>query len=555
MPQIAQLIGGAGTGKTRALMEIIEGAVKVLHDPHLIGFCSFTRAACDEAADRASDLFSMPRSELRQQGWFRTIHGVAHKCVGVGKELLTDNKESKKWLEEALQDDAREAVETLDADGLDVYDGTQSESGRVLRLWNAARNRLSPLRGEWESAAEYDDRTPSYEQCVETVERYEQAKRLDGRIDFVDLLGLFSGWRFRVDGAYEVQPQGEVPSLEAWVHDEMQDSSKLLDACFRRLIDQPSVRWVYLAADPYQAIFRWSGGDHRCFMEGYPVAKRRVMPRSWRCSAEILRLGEEVLRDCSDYWDRGIEPARDGGEIETALFQSNWQQEVDPRQSWLILARTNFQAARMVTRLDRSCIPWLPTKKDQGCKWKAPVRNRAIAALLNLEKGGPIDGLEWQAILKQLPSKADGVELFTHGTKSRFAAMTEAVAQEAHQWVLPTSLEELGAAPGFATLLAGGRWREYIDGADLYADAVSLWGREAVENPGIRVGTVHSAKGLEADNVLLLTTTSEPCHQAAQSDEGGDEEARVRYVAVTRAKHRLVILQERGARFGWRMPV
>lgn len=552
MPQIAQYIGGAGTGKTRHLLEVMERVVERLHDPHLIGFVSFTRAACDEAADRAAERFDVPRADLRGRGWFRTIHGVAHRCLGIGKELLTDSAESSKWLQEALQVDAAEAIENLEEERPDVFQAATTDAGRALALWNAARNRLEPLETVWSEADDCDSRTPDYETCVAIVERYEQAKRLDGRCDFVDLLCRFAGYRLTVDGAERRRAEGEPPRLPVWIHDEMQDSSRLLDACFRRLIETDQCRWVYLAGDPFQAIYGWAGGSPTCFLN-YPDAKRRIMPRSYRCPAEILGLGEAMLSDCTDYWDRRIEPACPGGEIYKRQFLDRWVQDIDPRESWLLLARTNYQAGRLARRLDEECIPWLPTKKTTGGRWKSPVRNLAIKALMNIQAGAPIDGREWQAVLKHVPSKADGLELLVHGTKSRFSAMEEREALDRWAWVPPDELSQLGATGQLLEVIRSGQWEQFIEGAPLYRAAVDRWGQEAVDEPRVRVGTVHSAKGAEADHVAILTTISAPCAKAASTDGGRNEEQRVKYVGVTRARQRLVILSEHNARFRWRI--
>ncbi len=979
MLQIAQIIGGSGTGKTRELMACLDLAVQRLHDPHLIGFVSFTRAACDEAADRAADMLNMKRADLRDHGWFKTLHGVCYRLLGVEKELLTDTAADRTWLQEALQCDVKGTAVEKDAEHLDVFEGATSNAERALALWGTARNRLHGLRPTWEAADECDDRTPDYQECVTIVERYEQAKRLDHRLDFVDLLARFSGWRLRIEGPDKCEPDGEVPKLECWLHDEClpgdsrvtledgttrsikeivegrqdirvltlnhhtgniepkrvvrwhvsplrkrailkirnlsatedhpvwtslgyyatmkkvasvlryvavleldheklrserpslrnggvdyrrvatwrcvyheesgaqrecaskfssrkpatpislvetqdaqplgtqrairtnqdgiwvrglrlsdeipsglygdlaesasrrpkdgcvrvasvsdtywlgrlvygrrqfrrefgstfhirlspfgisaldsvvsknvwldipneqikgtgnpcslwrqcspflqdhcpprhsfnaiqgryhlvqqgrtnllsqkgaslssnperaqvhrmwqslrcrevgsnvqqglsaiakhrtppaisettgdnfwnvcnlrqtvhgasqktiqsqssdsdlltllprelgseesvyclgvednenffadgilvhncQDSSALLDSCFRRLIDAPSVRWVYLAGDPYQSIFGFAGSDHHFFLD-YPTAKRRIMPKSWRCKQAILALGEDVLRDCTDYWDRGIQPAGPGGNVEERDWNDGWVDDLDPRQSWLLLARTNFHASRIARRLDENGVPWLPTRRDVGCRWKAPVRNVATRALLNLEVGSPIDGDEWRAILAMLPSKAGGVELLARGTKAEWAAMNDKAAIERVGWTVPEDLERLGGTPALIEIIRTRQWRGLVDHADGYAMAVDRWGQEAVDSPKIQLSTVHGAKGREAENVAVLTTISEPCVRATQTDAGADEEARVKYVALTRAKSRLLIVKEAKTRFRWKLPV
>ena len=550
--QIAQLIGGAGTGKTRELMACLDLALKQLHDPFSVGYVSFTRAACDEAATRAANQLDMPFGALRDEGWFKTLHGICYRALGVKGELVTDCAADRKWLEEALGVKATAPVVPGEDSEYEASD--DGDAGRALQLWHACRNRLEPLRPTWETADYCDDQTPTYERCVEIITLYEQAKRLDHRLDFVDLLGRFAGYRFRPEGAEQCEPDGDVPGLKCWIEDEAQDSSACLDACFQRLISAPSVKYVYRGADPFQAIFQWAGSDPRFFLD-QPHAKRRVMPKSWRCPANILRLGEDILRDCSDYWDRGIAPRGPGGEVEERDWGDGWADDLDPRESWLLMARTNFQVGRIARRLDAAGVPWMPTQRDRGSRWRAPRRNAAIKALMALEAKGPIDGREWRAVLDNVPSKSGGEELLVRGTKADWGALSDDEALDRAMFVLPDGLGELGATPAFIAAVKAGRWREWVEHADAYAVAVARWGEEAVEKPQIRLGTVHSAKGMEATNVAVLTTISAPCARATETVKGMDEELRVKYVSVTRAKEKLVVLSENRTRFRWKLPV
>ena len=59
--------------------------------------------------------------------------------------------------------------------------------------------------------------------------------------------------------------------------------------------------------------------------------------------------------------------------------------------------------------------------------------------------------------------------------------------------------------------------------------------------PNIRISTIHGVKGDEADNVVLMPDMSRLSYKDMEVDE--DSEHRVFYVAVTRAKHRLFIMQ------------
>lgn len=544
MPTIARIIGGAGTGKTRRLLDLMAKAIESaddVQDPTDIAFVSFTRAARAEASSRAAERFGVDQKTLERDGWFRTLHSVAYRQLGVGKELLNGNAADRKWLENALQAPVKGSRGDAD-EGIATHAAfeSSSEADAALSLWDTSRNRLEPFATVWSRAETCNDRLPSLDFCREVIERYESAKRLDHRIDFVDLLGRFAGWYFHFEGPSRVEPDGDVPYVPVWFFDEQQDTSALLDSVCRRLV--VPARWVYLTGDPFQSIYSFAGADHRHFMS-WEVAREETMPVSHRCPVEILALGETILRDCSDYFDRQIAAKDEHGEIETAFLRNELADRIDPRESWLLLARSNYHAARLAKILDSRGIPWTPTRGNGG--WNAPKRNAATAALMAMEAGKPVDGSEWAKVLDYLPAKHDGESLLRHGVKAEWGRMDADQIAEQFSFVLPGEWGELGVTPRLSDMIRSGAWRNVVDGADRYASAVSQWGQEVVDEPRVKVSTVHAAKGMEADNVLLLTSTSQQCARAEETQEGFDEEARTRYVAVTRTRRRLVVVRER----------
>lgn len=544
MTKVARLIGGAGTGKTHRLLRTMELLIGQGYHPMQIGFASFTRAARAEAAARAAAVFGCSQHELENEGWFRTAHSFCYRCLNVAKSsLVTSDTASRKWLSEVM---GQKVKGMPGEDGMEMDWGTPhdlSHADIVLELWDRCRNRLVPFGEAWEAARVYSMHPPpGIESCRLLVERYEQAKRLDGVSDFTDLLGSFAGWRFGFDGHARATPRGQRPELPVMFFDEQQDASPLLTSVCQRL--SAGATYVYLAGDPFQSIYQWAGADHRCFL-GYPANKEETMPKSYRCAAPILELGESILRPdaarnwrgCSDWWDRRIAPADHAGVVSRQSFNGEFWSKLDPRENWLILARTNRFAAWMMSRLNRYAIPWTATKGKGG--WIAPSVLNGLQALLSLEEGRYIDGAQWAAAVKLLRSG----NLLVHGTKARLAQENNPAAR----WPrlgLGRGLREAGATEALEYMLLRREWYGEVEDAALYRRAVSGFGADVAHNPRVRVGTVHSAKGREADNVAVLTSLSVPCVRARQTISGNDEEARVWYVAVTRARQRVVLLED-----------
>lgn len=547
MAKIARLIGGAGTGKTTELLRVMgETLASGVPDPMKIGFVSFTRAARQEAAQRAAAAFGLAASDLERDGWFRTLHSVCYRCLDVdAASLLTGSRESTEWLADAMKTRVR-APDTLgEEDAFSDDSGAATPTDRALTIWSVARNRCESLEAAYRRAQRLDPQgTPPLAAVKSICRRYETAKTLDGRLDFVDLLARFAGYRFDPEhGVRQITPEGWTPDIPVWFFDEQQDASALLDAVCHRIIATPCVKWVYVVGDPYQAVYGWAGAD-AAYFRAWPAEKERIMPKSYRCPSPILALGEAVLKPCSDYFDRGIAPADHDGSIDQIESPAEIVRQLDPRDDWLLVARTNRQAKQFADLLDERGIPWVPTRGNGG--WKAPKRSMALLGLWTLETDGPIDGVIWSEIIKQLPSKDEsGVELLTRGTKTRFASREE---QRAFEWVTLRDLPHLGGTPHLQAWIASGRWRTMNPTFDVFAAAVDRYGPDCAAEPSVRVGTIHSVKGMEAENVALLTTLTQQISRAKSIDPAvRDEERRVQYVGVTRARRRLCLVGDPGS--------
>jgi DNA helicase-2/ATP-dependent DNA helicase PcrA len=70
-------------------------------------------------------------------------------------------------------------------------------------------------------------------------------------------------------------------------------------------------------------------------------------------------------------------------------------------------------------------------------------------------------------------------------------------------------------------------------------------GEKFNDKPRITISTIHQSKGGEADNVVLVTDMG----KLSWDNLGTDEENRVWYVALTRAKENLYLVQPRGLRY------
>ena len=296
-----------------------------------------------------------------------------------------------------------------------------------------------------------------------------------------------------------------------------------------RLASAPHVRWSYAAGDPFQSIYAFAGADPAHFM-ACEARKQEVMPRSHRCAMPILELGEAILRGCSDWFDRAIEPAGHRGVIGEVL----WDEipNVVENGSWLVLARTNHLVASMARKLSEAGIP---VERLQGRAGPTAL-TRAVACLDAMSRGEPVAVPEWLCVLKHVPSKPwimHGAKAYwQHQPPQQIARMPKATAED---------YSVLGAEPCLLEVLKQGRMVEVVPEAAPVLRAAQRCGWQRVFQPTVKIGTIHSAKGMEADGVVLCDSIPSVVLRSLATTKWRDAELRVWYVGVTRARSNLIV--------------
>ena len=523
-------VGGAGTGKTTSLERLIEKMMGEFKDLRQIGFASFSRAARHEIVKRLCSRYGYDEKTIRNECWFRTLHSIAYSQSEIKSEnvIAPTTARGKEWLSENLE---CQLSSIIDETGVSKYLPDCIEA-QALNIWDLARNSLQTVAETCDQMATIYSETPHHHDCMMFIERYESAKRVDHKVDFVDILALFTGINFGLDEYRLCTPSGVVPAVTAWLIDEAQDLSPLTAMVVERLVQSNSCKYLYLVGDPFQSIYGFAGSSPKPFMD-WNVDEQHVMPRSWRCPAVISQLGEKVLSNCSDYWERNIKPAEHEGVVVYASVE-DLTSYVKAGEDWLVLARTNAMATKLRKQLESVGIPTRPTTV-------AGVSERylGLKALYELEKGKKIDPTSFKHALKLVPTKG----LLKWGTKTQYCP-------DDHEYIHIDDLLELGCKEQLQTDLFSGKWEGLVDNGAAYRHAADSYGIEEATLPSVRVGTIHSVKGAEADNVFLATGQSERFAMGSEvSERLYDEELRLTYVGITRARKRLIVGSDPRHRF------
>jgi superfamily I DNA/RNA helicase len=535
--QVARLIGGAGTGKTTELLGIMKSVLEQIGDtPSAIGFASFTTAAREEMVNRAAAAFDCHPSMLDKHGWFRTVHSTCFKMLDLKTEqMLARDDKASKWIADRLR--VSVSWKKVGDSGYAACVG-DDEAAASMTLWDIARSRIVPLASVHAEKSHAGLDVPPIATVRHFIRKYEDAKRIDGKSDFVDILGRYAGVRFPLEGPEEMEPEGDLPEgVQAWVFDEAQDSSALVDRVCRRLAYGQGVKWTYLAADPFQSVFGFGGADYNNFLS-WNVDKERTMPQSWRCPKPVMELGERCLRRMhKGYFDRKIAPAsHDGCVIREASVERALSQ-VDGSRSTLVLARCNYSLAKFSQVLESRRIPHAGINDKDDTKGLV-----AYNAYWKLQHGQGIGGHEWKAAIELTPVKATGDAIFLRrGEKSAWSKG----ARDDVDFIAADEIADLGGVtPALMELIQSGGWASLLDGGKKWYDSAKRHGPATATKPNVRLSTIHGAKGMEAQDVILATETAARVEQERELDPRcHDEECRLEYVGVTRAKERLIVCE------------
>lgn len=550
----ARVLGIAGAGKTTDALAVIEKVRQAGFSLYQIAFVTLTRAARREASSRAGDVFGVKMDDLERHGWFRTVHSIAYKLLDLNKEsnVITDTKESKEWLAEKLGGE----VEMGDAsdDGWSEQFKGHSPQGIALRLWDLSRGLMAPYEEVFESCRERGGlpaKNPlDLSEAIDYVERYESGKEEDDRLDFTDMLLQVIGYQASIQGCEKISVGVEPPDIPVWVIDEAQDNSLLMDLVIQHLTQR--ALWVYLYGDIWQAIYGFAGAsaDH---LLRWPVGdKERPLLKSWRCAANILDYGKAILGNCSGWgsreWEKAPwEPRCEGGLVAERDL-NDWTEAVKADRRTLVMSRTNRQASAIGKELTNAGIPWKYFKNNGGLV--RPTVARVMRMMDEFKKTDIVRVSDWLAFLGEIPSGTvkGKDDLIRRGFKAgkQLKADGESSGGIIHRLALP----DFGVQPLLLDKINDGSWVELVDDGARASEAVIQYGLELVEEPQVLVATIHGCKGAQADDVFMHTAIPYPVERAlAEDDNAMDDEARLFYVAATRAREELYVVGGDVARF------
>lgn len=485
------ILGPPGTGKTTTLLKLIEKELENGTSPDRIGYFTFTKKASAEGRERAMAKFELTPPQLP---YFRTLHSFAFLQLGLAKEDVM-SKEHYKEFGESL---GLRLTGTMSLDEGTMMSLTKDD--RLMFIENLARMQCVPLDQlyhEHDHNMEWNADWYELERIARALRNYKKSTYV---MDFTDMLTDFC-------------KVGETPVFDVVFIDEAQDLSPLQWQVVKKITSKAGK--VYIAGDDDQAIFRWAGADVDYFVK---ISKNNatVLDQSYRVPSLIHDLADEVIHRVGNRVEKSWHAKHEKGQI----IMDPYFESIEMREgSWLLMARSNYH----LDRLDAFC-------REEGYfferKGRTSISQKKVTALQ-----------DWGRLSK-------GETLNVDDVKNCLQYIKKSKVKDLNNLDLNVclSLKQLRKHYGVE---AQGPWHDALDRLTVrevsYLRAMMRRGEKITRQPRIVLSTIHGAKGGEADNVVLLTDLSQRTFKSYEKKP--DDETRVMYVGLTRAKKALHLVE------------
>ncbi len=532
-------LAGPGSGKTSTLTGRFVHLVRQGTAPARILAVTFTKKAADEMGRRIATLLQLPSAAGLN---VMTFHAFAFR-------LLRRNPGAAGLPERFQLWDAAEQRRVFTSRRM-----WWNEEVDILEIIGGAKERLLDADA---FAAAIDRRDDMLVEAVKYFRIYEQAQRAAGAIDFADMAPLVLSAMNR-DASYRRAITGAYDHV---LVDEYQDVNPGQIKLLAQFIGDGVGLWA--VGDDDQTLYSFRASDVRHIIEftrTYPTAATHILDRNYRSAREIVHSAKRLIRRNRVRIDKNYQPVVDApGEIvirgyanpeiearQVALAIAQLIDQGDPVDSIAVLYRTGSIGLAFQGVLKERGIPF--EVRGGGDLWQSVAARLVIGALIYLRDGDSPEALSRLGSNTRAGIVRGQLDQVRAAVRGRFAASLVHVRRIVGD-----------AVPARAPEREKAEWRAVVDAvAALAASSPSLDDLQAriaeqsrsLRNPpqnAVVLSTIHSAKGLEWDTVFLVGMEDGvlPHHLA----EDIEEERRVTYVGMTRARRRLGLTYA-GDRFG-----
>ncbi|HMU30964.1 MAG TPA: ATP-dependent helicase [Nitrospira sp.] len=579
----ALVIAGAGSGKTRTLVHRVAYLIDSGVDPSQILLLTFTRKSAEEMLERVGALIGS-RSQRVCGG---TFHSVANmllrrygRVLGIEPSFTIMDR-----------GDAEDLIALLRAQlGLNEKDKRFPRKGTIAEIYSKCEN---TLRGLEEIVLDEFSHFADHLDALGKLQRaYQLAKRQRQLLDYDDLLVLLRDLMTQD----EASRQAISRQFRYILVDEYQDTNRLQAELIRKLAATHDN--VMVVGDDSQSIYAFRGATFRNIMEfpsWFPGATIYKLEENYRSTQPILSLANEIIQEAPEKYTKHLFTRKLDGPLPALVeaagenAQSRFvaqkilelREEGVPLNEIAVLFRSSFHSFDLEIELSRCGLPFV---KRGGIKFIEAAHVKDLLAHLRVVVN-PHDAVSWHRVLMLVegvgPKKAQDLVaamvrvtdpyqvlrdssgrsgkglkelavVLENLSKSDDLSPTEQVNRvyeyylpilKDHHDDYPKRIRDLDHLHTIAESYPG--LTEFLADLALAPPDGSAVGVEAAgsDDEQVVLSTIHSAKGLEWQCVFLLWVVDGkfPSVFSFNTDEELEEERRLLYVAVTRAKRYLFL--------------
>lgn len=571
------VLAGPGSGKTMVLTRRVQYLTEYYHiPPGEILVITFTKAAAREMKERYLRLTGSAHTAVS----FGTFHAVFFQILklayGYGAEHILREEQKYQFLREAVY---KQKLEPDDE----------------AELIGSIASEISKVKNDRVKLQEYKATSCNTKSFIAIFNEYDNRLRRSNKIDFDDMLVYcYELLKERKDilGAWQRK-------FRYILVDEFQDINQL-QYDIVRLLAAPEDN-LFIVGDDDQSIYRFRGARPEImlhFEQDYPAAKRVLLDVNYRCSRLIVEGACRVIENNKQRFSKKIRANNQEGppilhhrfrdqeaEYECVIDKiKTYREKGGAYRDIAVLFRTNTQPRKLVEELISEGIPFrmrdaLPNLYDhwivrdifaylhmaQDMK-QGMVKRSDFLQVMNRPKRYlgreclESEFISWEALLawyddkpwvcERIEKLEKDLKLCSHlsptgalhyirniiGYEEYLKEYADYKGRKPEDlFGILDELKELSS--GFKTLA---EWEAHI--AVIRAELLKQAREREQNTDGVALSTMHSSKGLEYRIVFIIDANEGITpHRRVLFEEDMEEERRLFYVAMTRAKELLYI--------------
>ncbi|MFB6070978.1 MAG: UvrD-helicase domain-containing protein [Halanaeroarchaeum sp.] len=570
-PEVTRLFGGPGSGKTTALLDRVDDLLERDDvDVRDVLVVSYTRAAAAEVRDRLAERLDKNPRALR--GNVSTMHAKAYDLLNLSRGDVVSESDKEEFCEEyglPYEDEyasgsRRTARSTTLGNKIIATSQWLQRTQREVAdwydvpfRWNEEEVRLPPdIDDRAQTGNKY---TPTWSSdddrfdVPESIRAWRSYKGDHGLVGFADMLE-------------RVQQRSLVPNVDHLVIDEFQDITQLQYAVYEEW--KPHMETAFIAGDDDQVVYAWQGADPKLLLDEH-AHQDVILENSYRLPSEVLDVVQREVGHIEERQQKDLRPRKEGGAVEAVESPSvldlvrNVRRTIDSSEddTVMVLFRARYQLFEFVDEFIGDGIPF-KVLTDQRM-WTDRLQ-QYVEAVEAIDDDEPIDGLQARRFADMLQASAFGTNERAD-LRDEIDERQEAAGEDVDLTEIAFDAEEIRDHVPFvpAPAAAADMLQKVTRYQRRSIDAYFRGDYRDVDPERVRVGTIHSAKGREADHVFLATDLTEKVVEQMAATATPEEvpdgveftprtspvpvltdnERRVFYVGMSRARERLVLLQ------------